>query len=156
MNILSSCFNFFFIYLVYNQLVNISEKFPLSIILLSMVCSLHHTNCNKLKVYDVNAIFEHPQNLGLMRTHAEIATVNTSHRFGLLKIEIQQNCQNDVGPKTKMAPAVFFGKLMPILLSNRIFSKEFYLYFVKILYLLCNDITRKVQRRIQYPIRHLR
>ena len=53
-----------------------------------MVCSLHHTNCNKLKVYDVNAIFEHPQNLGLMRTHAEIATVNTSHRFGLLKIEI--------------------------------------------------------------------
>ena len=52
--------------LAHNQLVNISEKLPPLNNFAEDGRFFTHTNCNKLKTYDANVIFEWAQNLSLI------------------------------------------------------------------------------------------
>ena len=88
-----------------------------------MVCSSHHPNCNKLKTYDVNVIPEWPQNLSWIEGSCRDHYNKRKSPFWRVKDRIKAEIH--VGLNIKMAPTVFFGKLMPILLSNSIISKEF-------------------------------
>lgn len=108
--------------LAYNQLVNISEKFP-PLNNFAEDGLFFAPSQLQLKTYDVNVIPEWPQNLSWIEGSCRDHYNKRKSPFWRVKDRIKAEIH--VGLNIKMAPTVFFGKLMPILLSNSIVSKEF-------------------------------